>query len=220
MSALRLVVPGAGEGEPTMVVVETHVVPARCRPVEGRLEFREAADLLKAPEPTDGNQFERYFDQLDVANQRLAHDRITALTEAIRQALAASSAMLEARAQLARTRLGAEQSAAWLGERPPETRAPAVLLRSAALVLRRWRNHPGETRLLTDLAGASRAQLCRRRVPGSRWAKSTGCGSQVEYEPVEKHEDDMIVACGMGHTPEISARFLDFLQADGSWGRG
>lgn len=219
MGALRLVVPGAGEGEPTMMVVETHVVPARCRPVEARLEFREAASLLKAPEPTDGNQFERYFDQLDAVNQRLAHGRITALTEAIRTVLAADESMLESRAQLARTRLGANESAAWLGERPPESRAPAALLRSAALVLRRWRSHPAEPRLLTDLAGASRAQLCRRRVPGSRWAKSTGCGYDVEYEPGEKRDEDGLFACGMGRTPAISARFLDFLQADGSWGR-
>ena len=219
MSALRLAVPGAGEGEPTMVVVETHVVPARCRPVEARLEFREAANLLRAPEPTDGNQFERYFDQLDLVYRQLAHDRITALTAAIRQGLAANGAMLEARGQLARTRLAADESAAWLGERPPQTRAPAALLRSAALVLRRWRTHPGEIRLLTDLAGASRAQLCRRRVPGSRWANSTGCGPDVEYEPGEQLRGIM-VACGMGRTPEISARFLDFLQADGSWGRG
>ena len=219
MSALRLAVPGAGDGEPTMVVVETHVVPARCRPVEARLEFREAAELLKAPEPADGNQFQRYFEQLDAVYRQLAHDRITALTEAIRKALAADGAMLEARAQLARTRMGADESAPWLDERPPGARTPAALLRSAALVLRRWRSHPAEPRLLTNLAGASRAQLCRRRVPGSRWASTLGCGTHVEYEPGEKQEESMF-ACGMGRTPAISARFLDFLQADGSWGRG
>lgn len=52
-------------------------------------------------------------------------------------------------------------------------------------------------------AAEARARLVKQRVPGSYWAHSGGCGTRVEGD-----DDPMMVACGMGHTPARSSRFL------------
>ncbi len=43
------------------------------------------------------------------------------------------------------------------------------------------------------------------RCPGSHWAHASGCGVRIEGET-----DSMGYACGMGHTPKKSQRFLYF----------
>ena len=48
-------------------------------------------------------------------------------------------------------------------------------------------------------------ELKQARVPGSKWAVSGGCGTTIEGEP-----RNMMVACGMGHVPVKSRRFLHF----------
>jgi hypothetical protein len=52
---------------------------------------------------------------------------------------------------------------------------------------------------------AKRAKRELRLVPpaGARWARSSGCGTEIEGE-----DDQALVACGMGHTPSKSWRFL------------
>jgi len=52
-------------------------------------------------------------------------------------------------------------------------------------------------------AAEARARLVKQRVPGSHWAHAGGCGTRVEGD-----DDPMMVACGMGHTPARSSRFL------------
>jgi hypothetical protein len=59
--------------------------------------------------------------------------------------------------------------------------------------------------------------LCRRRVPGSRWASNAGCDSDVEREAEDGPEGTITMACGMGHVPEESQRFLDFLSQQARW---
>jgi len=65
----------------------------------------------------------------------------------------------------------------------------------------------GERRreLVASLAGEARARLCKERIPGSRWARQSGCGTDIEGE-----QDNLVVGCGMGHVPEKSQRFLYF----------
>jgi hypothetical protein len=49
-----------------------------------------------------------------------------------------------------------------------------------------------------------RQRLTKHRVPGSHWANASGCGTSVE-------DDDpagLMPACGMGHVPSKSSRFL------------
>jgi hypothetical protein len=55
------------------------------------------------------------------------------------------------------------------------------------------------------LAGEVRARLTKKPPRGARWANGHGCGTDIEGE-----KDQMMVACGMGHVPRKSARFLYF----------
>jgi hypothetical protein len=56
---------------------------------------------------------------------------------------------------------------------------------------------------VAQAAAEARARLVKQRVPGSFWAHSGGCGTRVEGD-----DDPVMVACGMGHTPARSSRFL------------
>lgn len=61
-----------------------------------------------------------------------------------------------------------------------------------------------ETLVIDALAERVRNQYVRREIPGSRWGRGSGCGTQVEGEAPR------FVGCGMGHVPELSRRFLYF----------
>jgi len=49
----------------------------------------------------------------------------------------------------------------------------------------------------------------RERVPGSHWASEGGCGTTIEGV-----ENQRMYACGMGHVPQRSRRFLYFFDPD------
>jgi len=55
----------------------------------------------------------------------------------------------------------------------------------------------------TEVVAAAQNRLQKKRVRGSKWATAGGCGVNVEGE-----NDDVGYACGMGHTPALSRRFL------------
>ena len=221
MSALRLVVPGAGEAEPTMVVVETHVVPARCRPVEARLEFREAAELLKAPEPADGKSIPAL---LRAAGRRLP----AAGARSHRRADGGDPESAGRRPERCWKRAPSWPARAWARTRAPRGWASVRRgrgRRPRCCDRRPWYcaaggSHPAET----SAADRSRVRLAGAAVPAPRAGQPLGEHPRVRNstsntKPGEKQDDESMFACGMGRTPAISARFLDFLQADGSWGR-
>ena len=54
-----------------------------------------------------------------------------------------------------------------------------------------------------EVAPEIRARLVKQRIPGSHWANASGCGTRVEDDT-----DALGVACGMGHVPSKSTRFL------------
>lgn len=62
-------------------------------------------------------------------------------------------------------------------------------------------------RVTERLADVARARFRDEPIPGSRWARSTGCGLRVEGAT-----DNVAIGCGMGHTPRRSARFLYFYE--------
>jgi hypothetical protein len=64
---------------------------------------------------------------------------------------------------------------------------------------------PGDDRRAAALAADVRARLRDKPLPGSRWARASGCGVRIEGDT-----DSMGYACGMGHTPKKSQRFLYF----------
>jgi len=49
-----------------------------------------------------------------------------------------------------------------------------------------------------------RARYVLREIPGSRWGRGSGCGTQIEGDAPR------YVGCGMGHVPQLSRRFLFF----------
>ncbi|APR75374.1 Hypothetical protein A7982_00720 [Minicystis rosea] len=55
------------------------------------------------------------------------------------------------------------------------------------------------------LALEVRKRLTKQPPNGAKWATSYGCGTEIEGE-----KQTMMVACGMGHVPKKSARFLYF----------
>ena len=71
----------------------------------------------------------------------------------------------------------------------------------------------GSLGMPADIAAAAhdvRQRITRHRVPGSHWAHGGGCGTQIEEVKPEK----LMPACGMGHVPSKSARFLYFWAVD------
>jgi hypothetical protein len=54
------------------------------------------------------------------------------------------------------------------------------------------------------LAAEARARLKDKPPPGTKWAKSQGCGTEVEGE------QSLAMGCGMGHVPKKAGRFLYF----------
>ncbi|MCC6875594.1 MAG: hypothetical protein IT378_14910 [Sandaracinaceae bacterium] len=192
MATLRQLVPQAGDGEPTMVLVETESVPATARRIE--------VTLPALPSHWGSNVS---FDELERLSDQAIDQRITLLRDAIHGALASDAAMIERRANHARQRLddatarrldaaiASGRVSADLAALAPALLAQAALQSRHAAALRR------------ALAGVAEQRLVRSPVPGSRWARSGGCGIAIEGV-----ENNVLVGCGMGHVPDRSRRFL------------
>lgn len=58
------------------------------------------------------------------------------------------------------------------------------------------------------MAAKVRDEIVKKRPTGGQWARSSGCGVDYEEGPLKNHGG---VDCGMGHVPERSQRFLNFL---------
>jgi hypothetical protein len=103
---------------------------------------------------------------------------------------------------------------AWLAARPEGGAVPGdeVLVRAAAIVRVAAGKQPDAQRAATTavLLGAIDRALVHKRVAGSRWASATGCGEVIE-DPEPGEAARYAPACGMGHVPQLSERFLDFL---------
>jgi hypothetical protein len=55
------------------------------------------------------------------------------------------------------------------------------------------------------LAEVARKNVTQKPPAGAHWARSSGCGTQVEGVT-----DNLIMGCGMGHVPRKASRFLYF----------
>lgn len=75
----------------------------------------------------------------------------------------------------------------------------AALIRMAALG---EKDPARRKRLLDRLVAAARQQILKQAVPGSRWARSNGCGMSIEGE------EHVGALCGMGFVPPLARRFL------------
>lgn len=205
MSTLRTLVPQAGSGEPLMVLVEPEAVPATARGLR--------AELPTMPEYWVFSE-ETSWDERVQRENAVIDQRIAVLAGVVHRALAPDAATISQRAALARARLSAGdrarvEAAIRAGRVTSEVAAlaPAMIAEAASA-------RPTLGSALVEL-GTERWR--RGRIPGSRWAVGGGCGTQVEETEEERARGDgdqrMMVACGMGHVPERSARFLDWYTA-------
>jgi hypothetical protein len=185
---LAEVVPAAGTAEALLVLVETDRDPAQVRVERGTLP--EIADVrgsrVRDPQRDD--------DEIQ--------QQVDALTTKLHALLVPDAATLARRVAQAKSVLPPDAEQA-IQSRLAHGELPAADADRAAALL--FGHGPRATEAL---AAAAEARVRRTRIPGSHWAKSSGCGETVE-DPPPGYEQAM-VACGMGHVPARAARFLDF----------
>lgn len=224
LTNLRRLVPEAGgaaagprqKDEPLMVVVETDQVPARFQDLSGKLVASAGGRGLFVEGPQQkrrkGETDEQHWQRLRTEQQRREDQeiaaRIAVLSGLVRSGLGPDAAALERRAAQARGHLegtaAAQLEVALSGGVQPTAEQVAA---APALVAQAALKAQGElrARLLASLAAHVTAKLRKERVPGSKWARSSGCATEIEGET-----SNVMVACGMGHVPEKSSRFLYF----------
>jgi len=87
---------------------------------------------------------------------------------------------------------------------------PIDLVDRAAAWLRQEMRDGAEDRrgsIESALAAAAIARVRETPPPGARWAINDGCGTEIEGAD---DDDQSMIACGMGFTPDFSRRFLHF----------
>jgi hypothetical protein len=191
MEAVRALVPQtpARPADPWMVLVETDALPARVQVLD--------AELAMQPQSFGD----------DIANEKAIDARIATLGRLLHRSLVPNAEVLQRRAAQARSSLGAATIAqvdrALTGSLAPELAdsAPAHIL-AAELA----RGKPVAAWRRAIVAGAS-ARIQGRRIPGSHWASSGGCGTHIEEW---SGDDNVMIGCGMGHVAPRSQRFLHF----------
>jgi hypothetical protein len=181
MSHVRRVLPSTPAEDAVMLLVETSELPSRVVPLRAEL-----------PNLFDGSPWAEgmTWEERERRDEARIDERVAILTSLLRGALVPDAATISRRVAQAES------------VRNLEHRAAVHYARAMA--------SSAETRasMLHDLAERARERLVGERVPGSRWARSSGCGTTIEGE-----EDNIGVACGMGHVPARSVRFLYFYES-------
>lgn len=210
MATLRRLVPDVGSGEPLLVLVET-VQGLPSISLDARLgDLREEPFLAVGAE----KDWERAMAEQRKREDEAISRRIAALASLLRPPLL-GAATLARRAAQARAALPME-AALLDGAVNRQTTPAAVDAAAAVLALRAERASGPERAQLTELlAAAVRTRLVQARVPGSHWARSSGCGTEIEGVAEDLQ---VMVACGMGHVPAKSSRFLSFYVRSGGPG--
>ena len=166
----------------------------------------------KVDEPPQWGNDKQTYEEFVAAEKKAIEAANEATTAELHRALHVGGDSLTRLSQRVRDRLADQEQRkldAWFagGAVPGDE----LLVRAAAVVRVAAGRQPDAQRAATTavlLAAIDRA-LVHKRIAGSRWATSTGCGERIE-DP-ERGEPALTVACGMGHVPEASQRFLDFL---------
>ncbi len=201
-AAMKRVVPAAPAGEPLFVLVETARIPA---PAAGFTADLPAYDQI------------RRYDSSVPWEERLRREKETSLARIRALGALVGAAVfgsvgerLAGRVAQAEAALSAEDKRALaailerVSPSPPPAAAPApedlaLVDRAAALVAAAG---PDGVALA---ARAARARIVDKPPRGAKWAHGGGCGVRVEGD-----DDNVGIACGMGHTPELAQRFLYF----------
>lgn len=215
MDAIRQLFPSAPEDEPAVLLAQVDRAPARLDvvisafgPHESPSQDRPDRPDLDAMSEAERERFWRQWSERRMADEdaaiQLCIDRTGA---SIREAVLGDVLQLQRRADALWGRLGAaDQRSVEQLMKGREVSTPAEVLAAAPLIAAASaKDRALEKRMAPVLAEAARAAYCQQRIPGSKWASSGGCGTTIEGE-----EDGAMFACGMGHVPRKSARFLYF----------
>ncbi len=176
------------EGEPLMLLVETAEAKARATPIDPQIRY----DIDQA-----------WKDGVEKVDE-LVRERLDTVAAALREAVAPSREALVARAALAESRLGPDETkalrAAAASDKPPQ----AESLERGAAIVRAVAEDPDARRpkILEALAAAAASRATGAAPVGAKWANSSGCGVNIE------DEEPVRVGCGMGRVPKLSQRFL------------
>ncbi|MDP2345085.1 MAG: hypothetical protein Q8O67_29340 [Deltaproteobacteria bacterium] len=181
-AALHALVPGAVTGDALFVLVETDVMPA--------VATSATATIPSYGEGRRGGGDESWEEQ-QKNERKIGERRIAILGTLVEQTVFG-------------TPPGNVDVPSPLGRRVAQTNAAL----KAAGNLEKFDPDARASLLVQagDLERAQAAAVARlkvARVRGSKWATGGGCGVTVEGE-----RDDVGIACGMGHTPALSRRFL------------
>lgn len=201
MADLRSLVPSVGAGDPLMVLVETDQLPATVRRLDARLPEVERG----RPQGDSWEQMVRREEQAVDAQIAVLS---TLLEKGLRDGDALSRRATQARAALPPAVLSLADHPVMLG--PEQADQVAGLLGPLVGHGRRKDGQP----FVSILAKGAKLRLTKERVPGSAWANSHGCGTRIEGE-TRQH----MIACGMGHVPAKSTRFLYFFTLPKNGGR-
>jgi hypothetical protein len=134
------------------------------------------------------------------------------LADPIHLAVMGTHAMIQRRVDQARVALGPaifDEARRAASSPHPETTALPVVDRAASIFAAAIEGASPErrTNLLHVLAEAARARLRDHEIPGSRWARSSGCGTDIENAAPDEQN---MIDCGMAMVPAESRRFLWF----------
>jgi hypothetical protein len=204
MAALRRIVPAAGEGEPLMVLVDTAATPATGVRLSAELPKDEPFDRFAVG--NDEKDWRKAMEEGQRREEAAIARRIDTLGRLLRTGITGASLqqrVAQARAALPKELLDrVERDIAKGGPPVPELVHPAAALWAQAALAARGKRR---AEVVHALAEAVRGRLVQAPIPGSRWARASGCGLDIEGET-----GVALVACGMGHVPEKSQRFLYF----------
>jgi len=176
------------EGDPLMLLVETGETPTAV-PINPEIEY----DL--------GDAWEKGSEEVEKA----ARQRLDKVVAALRSAVAPDHGSVVVRAALAEARLPADEvkamrAAVAAGKPPP----PETAERGAAILRAAAEDPEARRPNVLEAVAAAAGKRVTGTLPGAKWAKSYGCGVDIEGEIGE------MVGCGMGFVPKVSERFLWF----------
>lgn len=223
--ALKAIAPQVGDKEAMAVLIHTDSVPASVRRLDGPMA---ALPNTGHPRLSDGKTS---WEEMQRKEVEAVDTRIELVARQFQDLLSLKSDLDryvdQASATLSPTGLQSLSELLAAGGDLTEAQAES----GAALVLRAALAAEGVERAHweTTLAEVVHRRMKNNTTPGGvLWAKSGGCGTQIEYPPEPEPEVGpdgqvrfsrrmVVVGCGMGHVPAKSRRFLHFYVDENEW---
>lgn len=193
MRTLRRLVPQAPAGEPWFVLVDASAHPATAQ-----------GHSVEVPEWPDHWTNQRPWEEYERAVDEVIDQRIAILRSSLHAIVAADDAMVAARARTEEAAVGEPLARRIAAAVRAGSTDGALYAQGPAIALVAARGSRHRRRVEEALEANARDRLHAQPLPGSRWATSGGCGVSIEGAEGE----GPMIACGMGHVPARSRRFL------------